>query len=182
MEGRSISEIARRRAEPNIAADLDDQVVSVEELHPHPENPRRGDVGAIAESLARFGQVKPVLALPDGTIIAGHHVYYAARHLGWDRIAVVRADLSPSDARAYLLADNRISELGGYDPEALGTLLSEVQSFGGLEGTGYRDEDVKRFLADVEGAGRAPGEIGGGGSREREAARCPMCGTPVADS
>lgn len=53
-------------------------------------NPRVGDVDAVAASLARFGQRKPVVAKADGTVIAGNHTLQAARRLGWSHIAVVR--------------------------------------------------------------------------------------------
>jgi ParB-like chromosome segregation protein Spo0J len=170
MEGRTLEEVTEARAVPKIAAALADDIVAVHELRPHPENPRRGNINAIAASLDRFGQVKPVLALPDGTLVAGHHVYYAARHLGWDRIAAVRVALNDDDTRAYLLADNRISELGTYDSDALGRLLIEVDGSDiGLEGTGYRPEELKRFLSllDADPADRA------------DQVRCPRCGAHV---
>ena len=54
-------------------------------------NPRLGDVEAIASSYKEFGQVKPIVVIQnsDGkyTIIAGNHQYEAAKRLGWDSIA-----------------------------------------------------------------------------------------------
>jgi hypothetical protein len=61
MEGRTLEEVTEARAVPKIAAALADDIVAVDELRPHPENPRRGNINAIAASLDRFGQVKPVL-------------------------------------------------------------------------------------------------------------------------
>jgi ParB/RepB/Spo0J family partition protein len=50
-------------------------------------------VETIAESMSRLGQLSPIVVLPDGTLIAGHHRVQAAKRLGWDEIdAVVRAD------------------------------------------------------------------------------------------
>src|SRR3954463_793671 len=84
-------------------------LVPIAECIPHPENPRRGDVGVIAESLREFGQLRPILVNSEsGYIVAGNHTYRAATEvLGWNRIAVVKAVLSTEDERRYLIADNR---------------------------------------------------------------------------
>lgn len=93
----------------------------IEVLKEDPRNARRHDqrsVDAIAESLTLHGQQKPVVALKDGTVIAGNGTLQAARSLGWGRLAaVVFEDVSM--ARAYALADNRTAELSTWDPAAL---------------------------------------------------------------
>lgn len=132
-----------------IAEALQDLAVDVDALTPHPKNPRKGDVGAIKASLERFGQVRPIVSLPDGTIVAGHHVFYAARDLGWDKIAVVQPDLSPEEAEAYLIADNRLNELGGYDDAAMAQLLQDMMENGDLSGTGYTPDAVDDLLARI---------------------------------
>ncbi len=45
---------------------------AVVELHPLPGNPRHGDIGAISQSLERFGQQKPIVVNTDGIILAGN--------------------------------------------------------------------------------------------------------------
>lgn len=127
-------------------------VAPVDGLQPHPSNPRRGDVEALRESLRRFGQQRPILALPDGTIVAGHHVFYAAVAEEWTHVAVVRSDLTGEEVKAYLAADNRTAELGEYDDSALAELLEGIQS--NLIGTGYTNDDVEFLLAMI-----APPEI-----------------------
>lgn len=128
-------------------AGLREHLARVDTLHPHPRNPRRGDVAAIRDSLARFGQQRPILALPDGTIVAGNHTYRAAIDAGWTHIAVTRSDLEAREVDAYLAADNRLSDLGTYDDSLLGALLDELRSADGLRGTGYADGDVEQLLA-----------------------------------
>lgn len=135
------------RPVPEIAEALTGLRVPVDSLRPHPRNPRRGDVSAIVESLKEFGQVRPIVTTPDGTIVAGHHVYYAAQELGWTDIAAVQPDLTEAQAQRYLLADNRLAELGSYDQEALGGLLEEIMDAGGLEGTGWKPDDVDDLMA-----------------------------------
>jgi hypothetical protein len=138
-----------------IAAPLMDWATPVDRLRTHPENPRRGNLEVIAESLTRFGQLRPILALPDGTIIAGNHTYRAATELlHWTHVAALHVALDENESRAYLLADNRTSELGTMDQERLAELLGHVVAGGGgLGGTGYDDDFVDNLameMANVE--------------------------------
>lgn len=120
----------------------------VKAVKPHPENPRRGDVAGIASSLARFGQVRPILAQAStGFIVAGNHTYQAALQLGWKKIAVALVPMSDEDARAYMLADNRWSDVAQNDDAALLAILKDLGEAGQLEGTGYTPDDLDDLLA-----------------------------------
>jgi site-specific DNA-methyltransferase (adenine-specific) len=119
---------------------------AVDELRAHPRNPRRGAVEEIRKSLRRFGQQRPLLALPDGTLVAGHHVWQAAQAEGWTHVAVLTSDLSAEAVEAYLLADNRLGDLGVYDEPQLAELLGPLRERDELEGTGYSYEDVDALL------------------------------------
>jgi ParB-like chromosome segregation protein Spo0J len=123
-------------------------LVEIDRLEPFPGNPRRGDVGEVAASLDRFGQVRAILV--DGSrIVAGHHVVEAARSLGWTHVAATANDFGgEEEARAYLLADNHLGELGGYD-DAL--LAAQLDALRGYEGTGYTVEDAERLRARLAG-------------------------------
>jgi site-specific DNA-methyltransferase (adenine-specific) len=111
-----------------IADDLLPLEVPLDRLQLLPGNPRRGDVEAVARSLDKFGQRKPIVARKDGTVIAGNHTLQAARSLGWDGLAVVWVDEDDATSKAYSLADNRTAELGGYNDEELAALIGEVQA------------------------------------------------------
>jgi DNA modification methylase len=111
-----------------IVDDLAALAAPIDKLDLLPGNPRRGDVDAVAKSLAAFGQRKPIVARRDGTVIAGNHTLQAARQLGWPEIAVVWVDDDDTTAKAFALADNRTAELGTYDDQLLADLISEVQS------------------------------------------------------
>jgi len=55
-----------------------------------------------------------------GTIIAGHARVLAARQLGLPTVPTIRVEhLSEAERRAYILADNKIAENAGWDPELL---------------------------------------------------------------
>lgn len=131
-----------------IVENLQTLATPVDELHLLEGNPRVGDVDAVAASLARFGQRKPIVARTDGTVIAGNHTLQAARQLGWTHIAVVRVDDDDATAKAFALADNRTAELGGYDDQALEAMVREVLEFDAelLADTGWAGEDLEALL------------------------------------
>lgn len=142
---------------------LREHLVAVEELQRHPKNPRRGKVSLIAGSLKRFGQVRPILT-EEHRIVAGNHTYAAALELGWTHVAAVPNEWADEkEARAYLLADNRLAELGDYEQEMLLAHLTDVEASGSWEGTGYEIddlEDLRAFHGRV--AITAPEPFGGG--------------------
>lgn len=138
-------------------------LVPIESVGPWPENPRQGDAGAVAASLARFGQQRPIVVQrSSGLIVAGNHVWRAAAMVGemetalgfgsgrpWTHVAVVLSDLSSEEALGYLVADNRTSDLGTYDDDQLAKILVELAQAGQLLGTGYDGDDVDELLASL---------------------------------
>ena len=131
---------------PTIVDPLASLATPVASLALLPGNPRRGDVDAVARSLAAFGQRKPIVAKRDGTVIAGNHTLQAALQLGWSDVAVVFVDDDDDTARAFALADNRTAELGTYDNEALVAMLAECDAEL-LAATGWSDKDVAELVA-----------------------------------
>lgn len=99
------------------------------DIHPDPANLRQQPVrnlDAIKASLRRFGQQKPIVVDAQGTILAGHGVFLAARDLGWDRLACVTSNLSGPERIAYQIADNRAAELSTWDEAALFETLGQM--------------------------------------------------------
>ena len=98
-------------------------------LKPYARNAKTHDanqVAKIAASMAEFGWTVPVLVAADGELIAGHGRILAAAHLGLSEAPViVLGHLTEAQRRAYRIADNKLTELGGWD-EAL--LLQELQA------------------------------------------------------
>jgi len=128
------------------------RVVPIDSVRPHPDNPRRGNVERIAKSLKHFGQIRPiVIRAEDDTIVAGNHTHKAAKSLGWSEIAIVQVSLDDEDARAYLLADNRTSDVAGYDDAALVAVLEDLNERGRLEATGFTYDDLEDLVSAIEG-------------------------------
>lgn len=135
-----------------ILPSLQSLAVSIDSLEPLDNNPRVGDVDAVAASLKRFGQRKPIVVRSsDRQIIAGNHTWQAAVQLGWSEIAAVIVDDDQATSEAFALADNRTSELGSYD-EAL--LLELVRSVGDadpslLSDSGWDEQSVEDLVARI---------------------------------
>lgn len=141
----------RDMADVKIAPSLRDLRIPIDSVAPFPGNPREGDVGAIAESLRRFGQQKPIVVQESTRyIVAGNHLWRAAKALGWEEVAANVVEMDDKTAEAYLIADNRTSELGSYDEDALGEMLRKIAQEGNLRGTGYDGDDVDDFLRRLE--------------------------------
>ncbi len=102
--------------------------IAIDLLKPYSDNARTHDqrqLEKIKASLQAFGWMNPILAERDGTIIAGHGRWMAAKSLGLKECPVIRVDhLTSGAARAYRLADNRLAELSGWDK---GILEIELQ-------------------------------------------------------
>jgi site-specific DNA-methyltransferase (adenine-specific) len=137
-------------ASAHIAPQLQALVVPIDSVELHPRNPRLGDVAAVAASLARFRQVKPIVVQRSTRyVIAGNHVLRAALSLGWTEIAANVQDLDDADAMALMLADNRTADLGGYDDVLLAAILAEQQAEDNLAATGYDADAVAALLAQA---------------------------------
>lgn len=135
----------------------DIRVVDINAVQPWPGNPRRGDVEGLRLSLRRWGLTKPILVQKDsGYIIAGNHIWRAAVAEGYQTIAVVYRDMTDVEARAYLLADNKWSERGSSDPDAVREWLEALYAEGAVDDAlGYTSEEVDTFL---QGIGTNPSE------------------------
>lgn len=150
----------------NVNPDLMMLLTPVADLHPDPQNARAHDakdLDAIAASYARHGQQKPLVAMADGTVIAGNGQLLAARKLGWTHVAVVRFT-DVKGKLAYALADNRTAELSSWDEGVLAAQLQELAAAGDdLIGTGFTSADIERMVGGPEAPPPDDDGEGGGG-------------------
>jgi hypothetical protein len=123
--------------------DLKITYLAPERLRPAANNARthsKNQLQQIAKSIARFGFVNPVLISDDFQIIAGHGRVEAAKMLGLNKVPTVRlSNLSPAGRRAYVIADNRLAQLAGWDRDLLAIELQGLidLEFDELEVTGF---------------------------------------------
>lgn len=141
---------------PEISADSS---FPTADLAPYFRNPRVGNVPLIVESLRAHGQYKPLI-VNRGTktgrpneVLAGNHLLQAGLKIGLKEMLVHWLDVDDDEAARIVLVDNRASDKGGYDSDALANLLVSLED---LAGTGYSDSDLQRLLNGLE-----PDDAGG---------------------
>ena len=102
-------------------------------------------------SLKEFGWRQPIVVDEEMVILAGHTRLEAARQLGLTSAPVhIACGLTPAQARAYRLMDNRASENAEWDEALLGLELGDLQGDGfDLALTGFDDEELNRLLAGL---------------------------------
>lgn len=102
---------------------------------------------------------RPLIATPDGTVIAGNMRLRAARALGWDRVPVSVRDPTPDERREIITLDNQ--PFGEWVPEELAALVRAHEEEGGdLALLGFADAEIEalRLLAaDAPEPGGLPG-------------------------
>lgn len=121
--------------------------VRIDELVPYERNAKtHGDdqVEMIARSIQEFGFLSPCIIDRDMNIIAGHGRVMAAKSLGMNTVPCVFVEgLTDEQRRAYILADNKLTELGGWDMELVNFELSELDSLGfDVDLTGFELDDI----------------------------------------
>jgi hypothetical protein len=145
--------------------------VAPADLTTYPRNARQGDVAAIAASLKAHGQYKPVVVNVGSEtgrpneVLAGNHTLLAFRELAqqhpddpqWANILVHWVNVDDDMAARIVVADNRTSELGGFDVAALAELLDGMD--GDLSGLGYSAADMADLAALVQ-ENTLPGDLG----------------------
>lgn len=106
--------------------------VKVESLIPYARNSRThsdAQVAQVAASIKEFGFTNPVLLDEGNGIIAGHGRVLAARKLGIDEVPAIRlTDLSETQRRAYVIADNKLALNAGWDLEMLSLEMKDLES------------------------------------------------------
>lgn len=133
-------------------------------LVPFARNPKRHpeeQIAQIAASILEWGFTIPVLVDEQNMIVAGHGRVLAAQRLGLGDIPCIRASgWSETKKRAYVIADNKLTETGGWDTEILALELNElINSDFNVDLTGFAGKEVASLLDDlVRGEGENEGE------------------------
>src|SRR5262249_8136899 len=93
----------------------------------HPRKHTKKQITRIARSIQRFRFNVPILVDADLKVIAGHGRLLAARQLGLSEVPTISLDhLTPAQAKAFAIADNRLAELSSWDDDLLSERLSEL--------------------------------------------------------
>lgn len=149
----------------------------LDELVPADVNPKRHDLTALQASMKRFGYTEPIiLDERTGKLVAGHgrvEATAALRDSGAEPPDGVRVDgaqwlvpvvtwesANDDEAAAYIIAANRITEIGGWHNPDLAPMLATIQASDlGLDGVGYSGDDVALLLSITGELGRQAGSF-----------------------
>ena len=131
----------------------------IDELKPDAGNPRhhaKKQIRQIALSIEAFGFNVPVLIDRDQKVIAGHGRILACREVGWTEVPTLCLDhLTAAQARAFMIADNRLTEIATWDDRVLAQQLKDLSLLGldfSLELTGFEMGEIDLRIASLEGS------------------------------
>jgi DNA modification methylase len=129
----------------------------IEALKPDPANPRlhgKKQIRQIAHSIETFGFNVPVLVDAELKVIAGHGRLLACGELGITEVPTLRLDhLTPAQARAFMIADNRLTEIASWDDQLLAEQLKDLSLLGldfSIEVTGFEMGEIDLRIAALE--------------------------------
>ena len=125
--------------------------IKISELTPYENNARthsNEQIEAICNSIREFGFINPVIIDENNMILVGHGRIEAAKVLGLDEAPYRRVEnLTEDQKRAYILADNKLSDLGGWDEELLSQELGEIE----LDMSLFGFDNIEIGELDIEG-------------------------------
>lgn len=130
---------------------------AIERVTPYARNPRKNEeaVAVVAASLQEFGWQQPLVVDADGVLLVGHTRLKAAQRLGWAEVPVqVARDLTPQQAKAYRIMDNRSGERAEWDMDLLALELEDLRldDFD-LDLTGFEAGALEELLDAAAGEG-----------------------------
>ena len=130
------------------------QEVSLSSLVPYERNAKihgQDQIEKLKASIQEFGFLTPCLIDRENNIIAGHGRVMAAKELGMASVPCVYIEgLTEEQRRAYILADNRLSELGEWDMDLVNDELEELTRMGFDAGLTGFDWDASAVLDPIE--------------------------------
>jgi DNA modification methylase len=123
----------------------------IEDLIPYVKNSRthsEDQIAQIAASIKEFGWTNPVLIDGDNGIIAGHGRVMAARKLKFKEVPTIELkDLTETQKKAYIIADNRLALNAGWDNEMLTIELNDLLADGfALDILGFDPKELSALL------------------------------------
>ena len=153
------------------------ELVPLDTLQEHPENFREHDVGAIAESIRRWGVWRAMVAQESTRcVLVGNGELKALRSMGAQQGPVRWVDVDDDNARAIMLADNWIPSRGRNMPQELRDVMEQLREERELfASTGADDDDIEaleRELAELD----KPLKLDSRKMVRKTKITCPECG------
>ena len=100
-------------------------------------------------SVRMFGQIRPIVVDEKNTILAGNGLYETLLRMGEEQALVYKYDdLTESQKKKLMIADNKILSLGIENLDTLNEFLEELN--GDLDIPGFDEEILKQMVADAD--------------------------------
>lgn len=147
-----IHEPKKKKTNKNTGSGIIDRPPS--ELRPWPTNARthsNKQLVKLKASIQRFGFTAPILTDENGVILSGHGRAQAAIELGLNSVPTrVIAGLTKAEKRAYVLADNKLAQLSGWDSRILKSEMEIlIHDNFNIETTGFSTAEVDIMFDDI---------------------------------
>ncbi|WGM30608.1 DNA methyltransferase [Brevundimonas sp. NIBR11] len=130
------------------------RLLPVNLLKPHANKSRvrpPEQIRKLAANMRAYGFALPIVVGSNNQVLAGHARLEAAIQLGLDEVPVVsQAHLSEEDQRAFMLADNKLSQLSSWDDGALKLelqFLAPLELKASLWDLGFSQAEVDKALS-----------------------------------
>lgn len=131
------------------------QEIDISKIIPYVNNPRKNlNADKVASSIKEFGWQQPIVVDKDYVIIVGHTRYEAAKKLGLNKVPITIADITPTQAKAYRIADNRLNQDSSWDTKLLNLEFNDLigENFN-LDTLGFTTDELDNlFLKDDKDA------------------------------
>lgn len=125
--------------------------VATTDLIPYANNPRTHSdqqVAQVAASIQEFGFNNPILIDEHNSIIAGHGRLAAAQKLDMNTVPTILLEgLSEAQRKAYVIADNKLTENGGWDYDLLAVEIERLKELDvDIDLTGFDPTELDTIL------------------------------------
>ncbi len=151
--------------------------IKIKDLVPYERNSKihsEYQIGLIEDSIKEFGFINPILIDENKNVIAGHGRIEAAKNLKFKELpCIVIEGLTEEQRRAYIIADNRLSELAEWDNELVARELKDLKESGfNTDVTGFLFDDIDfSFMEEEQGQNLKKEKK----QREAKECECPRC-------
>lgn len=104
--------------------------VAIKNLKPYKNNAKehsKEQIESLKKSIKEFGFLNPIMIDQDGNVLAGHGRLMAAKSLHYKKVPCVFVEgLTEDEKKAYILADNKLSEMSTWNTDLLKTEIESL--------------------------------------------------------
>lgn len=131
------------------------QMWPVEKIKPYQNNARRHSetqIRKLCQAITEFGFTSPLLVDEHAGLLAGHGRLEAAIRLKLTEVPVIElTHLTEEKKRAFIIADNKLSDMGDWDMDMLASELAKLEKEGyDVALTAFSDAEIDSMLGEAQ--------------------------------